>query len=107
MLGLLPADLRRLARDELLVWMPAVPLAMALAARLGVPALLRAVGPGGAGRGRRAPPQRRLRPRSTTMAPSSDSGGAWAPQSGTKGSASGANQLSKCSGESAGGIIMV
>ena len=49
MLGLLPADLRRLARDELLVWMPAVPLAMALAARLGVPALLRAVGPGGAG----------------------------------------------------------
>ena len=44
MLGLLPADLRRLARDELLVWMPAVPLAMALAARLGVPALLRAVG---------------------------------------------------------------
>ena len=47
MLGLLPADLRRLARDELLVWMPAVPLAMALAARLGVPALLRAVGPGG------------------------------------------------------------
>ena len=23
MLGLLPADLRRLARDELLVWMPA------------------------------------------------------------------------------------
>ena len=49
LLGLLPADLRRLARDELLVWMPAVPLAMALAARLGVPALLRAVGPGGAG----------------------------------------------------------
>ena len=34
MLGLLPADLRRLARDELLVWMPAVPLAMALAALL-------------------------------------------------------------------------
>ena len=49
MLGLLPADLRRLARDELLVWMPAVPLAMALAARLGVPALLGPVGPGGAG----------------------------------------------------------
>ncbi len=48
-LGLLPADLRRLARDELLVWMPAVPLAMALAARLGVPALLGPVGPGGAG----------------------------------------------------------
>ena len=48
-LGLLPADLRRLARDELLVWMPAVPLAMALAARLGVPALLGSVGPGGAG----------------------------------------------------------
>ena len=35
MLGLLPADLRRLARDELLVWMPAVPLAMALAALRG------------------------------------------------------------------------
>ena len=34
MLGLLPADLRRLARDELLVWMPALPLAMALAALL-------------------------------------------------------------------------
>ena len=49
MLGLLPADLRRLARDELLVWMPAVPLAMVLAARLGAPVLLRAVGPGGAG----------------------------------------------------------
>ena len=46
-LGLLPADLRRLVRDELLVWMPAVPLAMALAARPGVPVLMRAIGSGG------------------------------------------------------------
>ena len=46
-LGLLPADLRRLVRDELLVWMPAVPLALALAARPGVPVLMRAIGSGG------------------------------------------------------------
>ena len=46
MLGLLPVDVLRVGRDELLVWMPAVPLAMAMAARLGLRAGLGAVGLG-------------------------------------------------------------
>jgi len=43
-LGLLPADLARLARDELLAWMPAVPVIMALAVRLGASPVLAALG---------------------------------------------------------------
>ncbi len=45
-LALLPADLVRVGRDELLVWMPAVPLVMALALRIGLRPGLEAAGLG-------------------------------------------------------------